>query len=58
MVKRGRPAKENAKRDGYRLRLDEETRQELNFLSEKYGISIAEILRKGVQIQYNLAKNS
>ena len=46
----GRPKKENAKRDGYRLRLDEEMRMELEYLVEKTGKSRADILRAGIEL--------
>ena len=53
----GRPKKKDAKRDGYRLRLDEETRKKLEFLVQESDLSKADILRKGIEIQYNLAKS-
>lgn len=54
MAKRGRPVKEDAKRDGYRLRLNEEERDMLDILKIKTGRSISEILRKGIELQYYL----
>lgn len=53
----GRPKKENAKRDGYRLRFDEEMRMELEYLVEKTGKSRADILRAGIELLYKEVQN-
>lgn len=53
----GRPKKENTKRDGYRLRLDEEMRMELEYLVEKTGKSRADILRAGIELLYKEVQN-
>lgn len=59
MVKqRGRPCKKEAQTEKYLLRLTKDERLILQKLSLKYDTSIAEVLRKAIQTQYNLAKYS
>lgn len=58
MAKRGRPKLENAKKDQYRLRLDDEYRYKLEQLSDIRKESIADILRKGVDMLWNLNENN
>lgn len=47
--------KRETKKDQYRLRLDDEYRQKLDYLSEQFGMSRADILRRGVTLQWNMA---
>ena len=54
--KRGRPPIGEARTYGYRVRLTEDEAEILDYLSDKLGKSKAEILRKGLTIQYNLEK--
>lgn len=39
-----------------KFRYDDETKKKLNYLSEKKNISKAEVIRKGIEIQYNTEK--
>lgn len=54
--KRGRPPKTEPRTEQYRLRLDKEERAMLERLSMEYNLSMSEILRRGLQIQYNMAQ--
>ena len=54
--KRGRPSTGEARTYGYRVRLTEDEAEILDYLSDKLGKSKAEVLRKGLAIQYNLEK--
>lgn len=56
MTKRGRPASDESRHDQYKLRLSEKERRMLNYISEKEHMPISDVLRKGILIQYNLAK--
>lgn len=55
MKKRGRPKKEVAKNDQYRLRMSAEERLMLNELTIETGLPISEILRKALKIYYNMS---
>lgn len=39
-----------------KFRYDDETEKKLNYLSEKKNISKSEVIRKGIEIQYNTEK--
>lgn len=54
--KRGRPAKEEAKKCTYLLRLTEEEARDLESLAIQTGSTKAEIIRKGIRIVSNLNK--
>ena len=54
--KRGRPPTGEVRTYGYRVRLTEDEAEILDYLSDKLGKSKAEVLRKGLAIQYNLEK--
>ena len=54
--KRGRPPTGEARTYGDRVRLTEDEAEILDYLSDKLGKSKAEVLRKGLAIQYNLEK--
>jgi len=56
MKKRGRPIRDDGGRKDlqYRLRLSVEEKSILDRLSTEYGLSEAEILRRGLRMQKNL----
>lgn len=54
-MKTGRPKLENARTRQYRLRLNDEEYEKLSYLSEKTGNSVSDILRFGVELQYEYA---
>ena len=54
--KRGRPKTEDAKDYGYRLRMSGEDIAKLEYIHKKTGESKADILRRGLNMAYNLAK--
>lgn len=54
-MKTGRPKLENARTRQYRLRLNDEEYEKLSYLSEKTGKSVSDILRFGVELQYEYA---
>lgn len=56
MAKRGRPATGEARKDQYRIRLNEKERKMLEYLAYEKDMSISEIFRKGILMQYNLEK--
>ena len=58
MIKKkcGRPPTGEARTYGYRVRSTEDEAEILDYLSDKLGKSKAEVLRKGLTIQYNLEK--
>ena len=39
-----------------KFRYDDETEKKLNYLSEKKNMSKSEVIRKGIEIQYNTEK--
>ena len=52
----GRPKKSTSKNYQYRLRLSFEDISQLEYLQNKTGKTIADLLRKGIDMQYNLEK--
>ena len=54
--KRGRPPTGESRLYQYRIRLSEDEAEMLEYLCDKEGKSKAEVLRKGLTIQYNLEK--
>lgn len=56
--RRGRPVYGKAKDDQFRLRMDSEEREILEYLSEKDMVSKSEIIRKSLRMYYNLKKYS
>ncbi len=58
MRNRGRPPKTDSKTDQFRVRLDAEERAMMEHLSVESGMSMSEILRRGLRIQYNMARFS
>ena len=56
--KRGRPTKNDSKKYGYRLRIDEEGREMIDFIKEKTGETTADSIRKALKMYYNIVKFS
>lgn len=56
MAKRGRPATGEARKNVFTVRLTEEEREMLYYLTVRKDLTISEIFRKGVLMQYNLTK--
>lgn len=54
-TKIGRPT-ENPKDFMFRVRLDDESLKKLNYLSEKQNISKSDVVRNGINIQYENEK--
>lgn len=52
-ITKGTKLKINPKNATFKVRLDEITAQKLEFISKKTAISKSEIIRKGIEIQYN-----
>lgn len=55
-MKKGTKLVDNRKDYMLRARMDEETVEKLNFLSDFYGISRSEVVRKGIEEQYSAIK--
>lgn len=55
-IHKGTKLKDNPKKDFFKLRLDEQTMDKLNKLSEIKNVSKSEIIRNGVEIQYKNVK--
>lgn len=56
MKKRGRPTKKDAKRRAYKVRLSDEEAKKMAFIAYKTDQNVSEILRKGIDLQYEIAK--
>ena len=56
MKKRGRPLKEGAKHNQYRLRMTEKDIEILEYMANKKGLSKADIIRNSLQMYYSLLK--
>ena len=56
--KMGQKIKDNPKDFMLRTRLDEETLEKLDYLAEKFNVSRSEIVRRGIEDQYQKAKNN
>lgn len=56
MAKRGRPITDEARKYVFTVRLTREETEMLYYLMDRKGMTISEIFRKGVLMQYNLAK--
>nr|DAI34376.1 MAG TPA: Alginate and motility regulator [Caudoviricetes sp.] len=54
--KKGQKIKDNPKDFMLRTRLDEETLNKLDYSAEKFGVSRSEIVRMGIQDEYQKAK--
>lgn len=56
VAKKGRPASENSKNYMLRVRMDNLTLEQLDKCCEIYKLSRSEIVRKGIQEQYDKTK--
>lgn len=56
VAKKGRPLSENVKSIMLRVRLDKDTVEKLNFLTEKLGKSKSEVVRQGIDERYEKEK--
>ena len=56
MTKRGRPLKEGAKHNQYRLRMTKKDIEILEYMANKKGLSKADIIRNSLQMYYSLLK--
>lgn len=54
--KMGQKIKDNTKDFMLRTRLDEETLEKLNYSAEKFEISKSEVVRRGIEDEYQKAK--
>lgn len=54
----GRPKKENVRTKTCIVRLNEEELEKLYAIQERYGSTLSEVVRKGIDMQYNLIKYS
>lgn len=55
--KRGRKPKTNPKNRQYRLRLNQEEYEKIEFLAIQKEMTMADILRKGVNMMYELERS-
>lgn len=56
--KMGQKIKDNPKDFMLRTRLDEETLSKLDYSAEKFKVSRSEIVRRGIEYEYQKAKNN
>lgn len=54
--KTGQKIKDNTKDFMLRTRLDNETLEKLDYSAEKFGISRSEVVRNGIESEYQKAK--
>ena len=54
--RRGRPKKEETKKELLIVRIDDDEKDMIEYLSEMSGMSKSEIVRKGMRMLYNLEK--
>jgi predicted DNA-binding protein len=52
-IHKGTKLTDNPKKHTLNFRYDDETEKKLSYLSEKRNLTKAEIIRKGIDIQYN-----
>ena len=55
--KTGQKIKDNTKDFMLRTRLDDETLKKLDYPAEKFNVSRSEIVRRGIEDEYQKAKN-
>lgn len=55
LKRRGRPKIERPKDRVIRVRLDEKDMARLEYVRDKFGGSMSNVLREGLRMQYNLA---
>lgn len=53
----GRPKSDNSKDTMLRVRIDEETVNKLEFTSKELGITKSDVVRNGIESEYQKAKN-
>lgn len=58
MNSKDRPRRDGGKTERINIRMSKEDLEKLDYTAEKMGISRAELIRKGITAQYNLAKYS
>ena len=56
--KMGQKIKDNTKDFMLRTRLDNETLEKLDYSAEKFGISKSEVVRRGIDDEYQKAKET
>lgn len=56
VAKKGRPVSENPKDYMFRVRMDEQTLQQLDECCEAKNLSRSEVVRKGIQEQHSKLK--
>lgn len=56
VAKKGRPVSENSKDYMFRVRMDEQTLQQLDECCEAENLSRSEVVRKGIQEQHSKLK--
>ena len=56
--KMGQKIKDNPKDFMLRVRIDEETLERLDYSAEKFDVSRSEIVRRGIEDEYQKAKNN
>lgn len=52
----GRPKSENSKDTMLRVRINDETKKKLDYSAKKFGISRSEVVRNGIENEYQKAK--
>ena len=55
-IQKGTKLTKNPKNNTFKLRLDEITMDKLEFFSEKQQISKADVIRKGIDVQFEQEK--
>lgn len=55
-IKKGTKLTENPKNQTFKIRLDEKMLAKLEYLAEKQQISKADVIRKGIDVQYEQEK--
>lgn len=55
--KTGQKIKDNTKDFMFRTRLDDEILKKLDYSAEKFNVSRSEIVRRGIEDEYQKAKN-
>lgn len=55
--KRGRPVSNHTKNNVVSMRVDDETRDMLNNICEKYGVSKPELIERWARNQYKMMEN-
>lgn len=55
-IHKGTKLTENPKNHTLKFRYDDETSEKLEFLAKKNDITKSEVVRKGIEIQYNSSK--